>query len=265
MKIQTRTVLDPQRQPLRMMSKNVTGTSSGHTAFAISPASITRLMLLIVAVLTSLSLGIRGFTFLFGENFFPGASFLKATLSLNREHNIPAWYQSTVVATCGILLMIIADERRRSGQKKMAASWALLSVALFYVSLDEITVLHERSVEPVRSLLGITGGFLYFAWVIPAMAIVFLFSLMLIPLLRKLPARTLKGFLLAGAVFITGAVGFEMLGAGIAVSKGQETIAYNIIQHVEEVLEMLGFVIFLRVVLEYMASHGKTIALVDHR
>jgi hypothetical protein len=51
--------------------------------------------------------------------------------------------------------------------------------------------------------------------------------------------------LLSGALFVSGAVGMEMVGGGLAERGQQLTLLYDLITSIEEVLEMVGIAVFL--------------------
>jgi len=60
----------------------------------------------------------------------------------------------------------------------------------------------------------------------------------------SLPARTRTLFLIAGAVYVSGAVVLEMAGGAYASTHGTD-LAYGALASVEEVLEMAGIVVML--------------------
>ena len=90
-----------------------------------------------------------------------------------------------------------------------------------------------------------TGGLLYFAWVIPAALLLVVFAVLYFSFLVDLPARTRRLFLIAGGVYVGGALGLEILGSYMATRFGRESIPYEAAVVVEEFCEMVGVVIFL--------------------
>jgi hypothetical protein len=70
-------------------------------------------------------------------------------------------------------------------------------------------------------------------------------------------------FLIAGGLFITGALGVEAVGGRyLANNGGIETLTYQMMVVVEEGLEMVGIVVFLYAVMTYMATHRISLLLV---
>jgi hypothetical protein len=70
-----------------------------------------------------------------------------------------------------------------------------------------------------------------------------------------------KLFVLSGAIFVTGAIGFEMLGGKVIQEQGF-TVEYAIYYTIEESLEMVGVVIFIFTLIGYIASHSEKIVFV---
>ena len=84
-----------------------------------------------------------------------------------------------------------------------------------------------------------------------AVPLVVALVVVLVPFLRALPGRTVVGILLSGTVFMSGAVGLELLGGLVASSGGSGTLRLHAVVTVEELLEMVGTVLFLAAVNEY--------------
>ena len=84
---------------------------------------------------------------------------------------------------------------------------------------------------------------LYFAWVIPALALVALVAVASVGFLARLPRATAVGLSLSAACFVLGAVGFEMMSAAEGQRdgfQGFESLRYDVVVAIEELLEMVG-------------------------
>jgi len=99
-----------------------------------------------------------------------------------------------------------------------------------------------------------TGGFFYFAWVIPGGLFVLGFLLVYLRFLSRIPAETRRGFLLAGFVYCFGSLGMEMIDGRYASLHGVD-FTYSLMSLLEESLEMAGEILFLRALLAYIAGH----------
>jgi hypothetical protein len=119
------------------------------------------------------------------------------------------------------------------------------------LSIDEGVRFHEMIHTVIHSRIE-THGIFYFPWVVPALIFVAMVGLCYVPFLISLPRRTAILFLSAGATYVMGAVGMDMVGGVIVEQHGMESIGHTFAQAMEELLEMLGIVIFLYALLEYI-------------
>jgi hypothetical protein len=166
------------------------------------------------------------------------------------EGNIPAWYSAMLLLVCALLLASITlAQRYQSGGK--LAGWLLLTVIFLFLSLDEIAQFHELSIAPLRNRFE-ASGFFHYAWIVPAALCVVLFVLGYLRFLARLPARTRQLFLLAGAVYVAGALGAEAISGKQASLHGEQNLTYHAIITVEELLEMSGVVLFIYALLDYI-------------
>jgi hypothetical protein len=170
---------------------------------------------------------------------------------LDEEGNIPAWYSASLFLLCSFLLATIASAERQR-QSRHSVGWLILSLVFVYLSLDESAQLHELSIPPLRDLFNPTG-LLYYPWIVPAGICAALFALGYWRFLTRLPARTRWLFLLAGGVFVAGALGIEALSGKQAVLHGKENLTYHLIITVEELFEMAGLIVFIYALLDYIS------------
>jgi hypothetical protein len=166
--------------------------------------------------------------------------------SLSVEANFPTWYSSLLLAACGVLLFAIAAGVRQS-QGPFYRRWALLGAVFVYMSLDEAVELHEHLGEIVD-----LHGVLYFSWVVPAGILVLLLGLSYLPFLKHLPKRTRWRFVLAGAIYVGGALVLELPLGWWAERAGRHNVVYGLLDWVEETMEIVGATLFLLSLLGYL-------------
>jgi hypothetical protein len=166
------------------------------------------------------------------------------------EANIPTWYSTSLLLVCAFLLATIATAHR-ADPNGQPVRWLILSLIFGFLSLDETAQLHELSIAPLHEWLG-TSGYLYYAWVIPAAICVALFLVLYLSFLANLPERTRRLFLLAGAIFVGGALGIEAISAKQASLHGEHNLTYHLIITLEELLEMAGVIAFIYALLDYL-------------
>ena len=169
------------------------------------------------------------------------------------ESTAPTWYSSAALGLSGALLAVIAFAKHKLGDS-YRWHWTSLSVLLFALSADEIAMLHELPIDPMREMFN-WGGALYYAWVLPGMVFVILTGIVYLRFLLNLPMRTRNLFVLSAVVFVSGAIGVEMLSGIQADRFGEENLNYALIVTVEEFLEMLGVVMLIRALLEYIEQN----------
>lgn len=160
---------------------------------------------------------------------------LVGLFSLSYEANLPTWYASTLLALCGLSLFAIADQSASD-----RGWWRALGAIFLYISFDEAVEIHE-------SLGGWFGGegLLHFDWVIPASVIVAVLGAAFLPFLFRLPALERRRFVLAGAIYVGGALLLELPLGLVASTWGEEHPAYAGIDWIEETLELGGATLFL--------------------
>lgn len=176
-------------------------------------------------------------------------------IALDMEQCLAAWYSSALMLVASMLLYL-AGASARGGR----AGWYGLAAIFLLMSVDETISGHEILVEPMRGLVD-AGGVFHFAWVIPGLVFVACAGLLFIPFLLALPRRTAAGFVLAGALFVGGALGMEMVG-GLLVTTEGFTARYMAAAILEESLEMIGLTVFLFTLADHLLA-GRRELLID--
>lgn len=217
----------------------------------LSPSLVARVLAAVALLLILISFGLH-LTALLTEHTLLDQ--LLPVFSANAEKNVPAYFSTFLLLFAAVLLAIIAvRERVQSGAP--ALYWAALSFGFLLMTIDEALSYHERLVGPFRELLGdsLPSAF-YYAWVVPGIALVLVLVLFFARFLMRLPANTRRAFLLAGALYIGGAIGMEMVGGYYVASGGAQDLTYYLITTAEEALEMAGAIVFIWALLTYIAK-----------
>lgn len=177
--------------------------------------------------------------------------------SINAEKTIPTWYATTLLLVASVVLAVIARDKLR-GQAPYARHWAGLSVIFLYLSLDEGASIHELLSDPLEAAFG-TSGFLAFGWVIAGVVAVLIFGLVYLRFLLHLPPATRNGMILAGMIYVGGAIVIESISANQWDIGGGVSFPYLAIATVEELMEKLGVVLFIYTLLVYSAPATVTL------
>ena len=133
-------------------------------------------------------------------------------LYLDRETNIPTYYASLLLLIAAVLFVFIARLKQKLNSP-YKYHWVLLSVIFLLMSVDETASLHEQLNKPMRLMFNPDGIFL-FAWVIIAIPLFILFVIAYLRFFFHLPRKTKILFALAAGLYVGGAIGFELIGAG---------------------------------------------------
>lgn len=221
-------------------------------AYDLSPQKVTKFLLSLIAVLVFFNLTER--VIVHWLNATNGTNLISHYFNFDQEFNFPSLYSALALGFCSYLLKIVANLRSFK-QGKYVQHWKALSLIFLYLALDEACSVHELLIPIFRSAMN-AKGILYFTWVVPAFFLLIIFLLAFRKFIFHLPAKIKTLFVLAGTVYVLGALGMELVGGYIADNFGYGTI-YGVASSVEELLEMLGIVIFINGLLSYIQSHQK--------
>lgn len=221
-----------------------------------TPARILKTLGIIILVLTILSLMGQYSRFVFGHGRLLG---FVPEFWLDGENNIPTYFSALLLLSSSLLLGVIAHLVRHT-RDTFYRHWIGLSLIFCYLSIDEISSLHERTIEPVRAVLG-TGSVFYFAWVIPALALLAVFAVVYLRFFWHLPRHWKGLFAASGLVYVSGALGMELVGGWYREGLPDQNLTYAFITTIEEVLELVGVSLFIYTLLGYLRAHVSTITL----
>jgi hypothetical protein len=208
---------------------------------------ITSFFAVVVSLFLALHAVINGLRFALGNEKLYGLVYM---FSVGADGNFPTYYSSFALLFAGLLLALISYMVSKMGRVH-AGYWLGLGGVFCFLALDEMLELHERLIEPVRNLTH-ASGLLYYAWVIPYAVALLVLGLVYLRFMFNLPRRTAVWFILSGAVYVGGAVGFEMLGGLFFESYGSNTPGYVVLQTIEEAMEMIGIVMFIYALTDYI-------------
>jgi hypothetical protein len=214
-----------------------------------SPRRVFRTMLAIALILAGVNLTLQAVHFLTPIKM----AGLVRLFNLAREGNVPTWYQSSTLLLCAALAAVVAV-RQWTDRAPFRMHWVLTSLFCLYLSADEAASIHEMTVKPLRAAFD-TSGLLYYPWIVIGGAAAVTLAVLSRRFLAGLPARTRHTVILAAAIFVTGALGVEALGGRYAEVHGRANFAYGAIATLEETLEMIGVLIAVRALLEYIRDH----------
>lgn len=234
--------------------------AQAYSYFNISPTSIATVLAVVIAVLIIFHSAVMvcWSTQACGAAMVPIDRF-GYLFDLSREMNIPTWYSVVQLFATACALMVAALLQKKIGSRSSVGWWGLV-VIFAYMSMDEATDTHGLWRTGFSDYVIPGTNHAAFAWIIPGVVIVGAVGLVYLRWLFSLPRRTAILFFVAGAVFVTGALVFEGIGAFLADASFFNP-SYLVASTIEESLEIYGILIMLYAVLDYLDRQGVQIAL----
>jgi hypothetical protein len=172
-------------------------------------------------------------------------------LDVIAEGSIPSWYSGSILLISAVLLLIIAIHRHLQ-QGRFRRQWILLSGIFLIFSLDEIASLHE-GVSNFMTQQSIE--ILQLGWTIPAVIFVAVVGLWYTPFILNLPQETRRLFIAAALLYVTGALGLEIVERLLLELYSLQSVLLIAGNHLQDLFEMLGVSVFIYALLNYIRKH----------
>lgn len=174
----------------------------------------------------------------------------------NLESNVPTWFSVIILAFAAMLFFIIYCHKKRS-LIKGAHYWLTLCFIFLFLSMDESVQVHEEVAKILQPSVGTKlSGFLYWAWVVPYGVFVIAAAVYFLRFVVSLPVQTRNLFILAGGLYVFGALILEFPEGYFYLKYGLDHIYNRILYFVEELCEMSGVSVLIYALLNYMASNN---------
>ncbi|MDN3688861.1 hypothetical protein [Cyclobacterium jeungdonense] len=180
----------------------------------------------------------------------------------DQEYNLPTFYSTLALLYCAVLLWYISVENKN---KNIAHShyWKLLSLLFLVLSFDEMSSFHNQFSRLTKlvfhNITSIANGEIISQsrfWILTYFPILLIVGVYFIPFFLKIPKKTRKSFVIAGTVFIGGAVGVELLGDWYIIFWSEADIYYALLFTLEELFEMIGVLLFIRALVTYISNYS---------
>jgi hypothetical protein len=146
--------------------------------------------------------------------------------------------------------------------ERYTAHWLGLSAIFLGLSLDEAASFHEMVSVRLHETFGFSG-YLYYPWVIPGALFAAVVGVSFLRFLVHLPSPIRRLFMLAGSLYVEGALGVEFFQGNAASTVGNATVLWSLVfGPIEEGLEMLGVLVFLYALCTYLADYAGPVKIV---
>jgi hypothetical protein len=171
---------------------------------------------------------------------------------LDMERNIPTLFSSFLFVLNAILFYLLSiNDKIENGKKHYY--WLGLAFIFAFLSFDESAKIHEQLGDLTENFVDATGV-LYYPWVISYGLLVLLLGIVYFRFFWSMGRKLFYRFMLAAFIFLSGAIGFELLGAHESSLYGTTSPLYSIYYTIEESLEMFGL-IYLSSILLSLLDH----------
>jgi hypothetical protein len=223
---------------------------------SINPSTVAKTLGITAGLLLLASIGGQLAKFLLGYDYLKG---FVPLFHVDTERNIPTFFSVFLLLFSSLILATITIHSKNE-KALHTSSWIILLFGFTFMAYDEAFQVHEKLIEPVRSLLNTDSlGVFYFSWVIPGIAIVAFLTLFFLKFLLHFPTTERFRILAAAALYIGGAIGMELIGGNYAESNNTQNLTYSMITAIEEGLEMTGLIVFIWALLKHCADNHKEI------
>lgn len=173
--------------------------------------------------------------------------------NMNEEISVPTWFATILLLVSSGLLWTVGTIKTLS-QDTFAKYWKVLAVIFLILSIDEGSSIHEILSISVGDALGIQEGVFYYAWVIPALLLLVVLAFLFFKFWQNLSSNIRWLIFWAGFLYVSGALGIEMLGSYYATKLGGYDFNYSLLTAAEEGLEKLGLIVFIYALIKYLSK-----------
>ncbi|MBC8452436.1 MAG: hypothetical protein H8D65_01105 [Spirochaetes bacterium] len=216
--------------------------------------AIVRRLLIIAVCLIGLSVLTIISTYGFGRGNIYG---LIPLFNLDGEKNFPTIY-STVLLAASAFLFFFLSKQARTEDIRSSRKFKFLGGVMAFVALDEISSIHELLTTPVKELGNFDGVFFH-SWVIVFIPLLLLLFLYLFKFIFSQPKEFRNGLILAAFLYVSGALGLEMVEGFFSSSTGSRiTLTTAVLANIEESLEIFGIIILINSLLKFAAINERT-------
>jgi hypothetical protein len=174
--------------------------------------------------------------------------------NMENENNVPTYFSSILLLFAAVILLLI-----RSVSANNKNYWLSLSGIFLFLALDEALEIHEKANLFARKY--ITGNLFNLPWILPYAIVFGVAGLFYLKFLKALPGKTQKDFFIAGTIYVAAAGGIEAIDGILFNYFPYEHVVFRLTSFFQETLEMVGIILFIRYLVEYIQSQFQTITI----
>jgi hypothetical protein len=179
---------------------------------------------------------------------------LSNRFDLDDESSVPTWLSQLLFLLIGVLAGLAAYLQTNKSTRRL---WGVIAILGLVFSLDEISGLHERALQSLHVLFfqnAPPSGFSNAWWlVLPFLLIIG--GWLAWRMMRLLPRRTTLLIMAGGITFLAGSLAVDLL---TSIGSRETFLNQGILVAAEEGFELLGSVIIVYAIADYLEAHHYT-------
>lgn len=215
----------------------------------VNSSKLIKLLALIAIILIATHITIFGFQFYTG---IPVKFELLRMFSLDMEANLPTLFSSAILFFSAFLFYLLSKVSQDK-KSKDRLFWLGLSFIFIFLAFDESIKIHEV-VSDLTDKFVHGSGYLNYPWVLPYAVLVLLVGLFYIRFFWRMERKVFWSFVGAAVMYVSGAIGFELLGANEVSLHSPDTVLYSIYSTIEESLEIFGVIFLIKILLHLLGD-----------
>lgn len=233
------------------MLLNISGM---HYSFSFTSQKIIRFLSVLLFVLLVANIAATYFKWVKGLETALG---IIPLFDFDGEFNLPSLFSFGLITSNALILFLIAKHSAVSQQERNY--WSLLRYVFLFLAFDELMSIHERVGLILYSKMP-NAFFLSDSrfWILPMSILLLLFAVYFFRFFWNLPPQLRLRFLLAGLVYLGGAIGVETLGDIYMWYHDKPDFYYGLLSSLEELMEMVGMILFLHALLQHLQRLSQT-------
>lgn len=170
--------------------------------------------------------------------------------NLDMEANLPTSFSFVILLFSAFLFYLLSKMPEEKNENR--PFWLGLSFVFLFLAFDESSKIHEAIGDLTDIFIHTSNGYLSYPWVISYTALVLVLGVFYIRFFWRMKRKVFFSFIVAAVLYLSGALGFEILGAKEASLHGADTVLYAIYSTVEESLEIFGVIFLIKILLDLL-------------
>lgn len=168
---------------------------------------------------------------------------------VDQEENIPTFFSSIILTFTSLLLGMIYLHKRIN-KDKFRFHWLTLGAAFLFLAIDESTLIYHEFLRERLSI--ITDKLINKSGAVIATLFMGLFFYQSLKFLLHLSAQYRILFFISALIYISGAVGMDIIGTYYHEVHGKYNLFYSMLATLEKMLEIGGVIFFIHTLMSYL-------------